>query len=114
MSDNEDSTVLLSATAPDLHLTGEERDDQLATKHNVTAKPSTMPQGSSSFLFVSASMAALGGLLFGYDIGIISTALPQITKEFSLTCFEQEMVVSLMLVGALFATIVGGIHFNVI
>jgi MFS family permease len=54
-------------------------------------------------------MAALGGLLFGYDIGIISTALPQIKTEFSLNCFQQEMVVSFMLVGALFASLVGGI-----
>lgn len=54
-------------------------------------------------------MAAIGGLLFGYDIGIISIALPQIKTEFSLSCFQQEMVVSLMLVGALFASLVGGI-----
>jgi hypothetical protein len=64
---------------------------------------------SNVFLFCSACMAALGGLLFGYDIGIISTALPQIKTEFSLNCFQQEMVVSFMLVGALFASLVGGI-----
>lgn len=65
-------------------------------------------KGSSTFLFISASMAALGGLLFGYDIGIISAALPQVKQTFALSCAEQEAVVSLMLVGALFASLVGG------
>lgn len=63
---------------------------------------------SSTLLVMSATTAALGGLLFGYDVGIISTALPQIQAHFGLDCFQQEMVVSFMLIGALVASLAGG------
>ena len=62
----------------------------------------------SNLSLVAASTAALGGVLFGYDIGIVSTALPQIKDEFKLNCSQQEAVVSSMLVGALLATFFGG------
>ena len=112
MSDNEDSaTILLSVGNNNCH--DGESDTQIVPGSQRTEfddKPSAPAKTSSSiFLFISASMAALGGLLFGYDIGIISTALPQLTSEFSLHCNQQEMVVSLMLIGALFASLVGGI-----
>lgn len=111
MSDNEDATVLLSTGGGHESLNEDEQSiERLSNNGRTIPLPENQPKlkGSSSFLFMSASMAALGGLLFGYDIGIISTALPQIKEEFSLTCFQQEMVVSLMLVGALFASLIGG------
>ncbi|WP_306715531.1 sugar porter family MFS transporter [Burkholderia dolosa] len=45
-------------------------------------------------------MAALAGLLFGLDIGVISGALPFIAKHFVLTDGAQEWIVSSMMVGA--------------
>lgn len=109
MSDNEDATVLLSeGGGHECPNDDEEQSSQRLSNNSSTTPTSANSKGSSSFLLVSAIVAALGGLLFGYDIGIISTALPQIKAEFSLTCFQQEMVVSLMLVGALFASLVGG------
>lgn len=115
MCDNEeDATVLLTAGGQeslndDLQIASNNQQQRLSNNGPAISKPN-----SNVFLFCSASMAALGGLLFGYDIGIISTALPQIKVEFSLTCFQQEMVVSLMLVGALFASLVGGSNFAMI
>lgn len=58
-------------------------------------------------LFVSIS-AALAGLLFGLDIGVISGALPFITKHFQLTSHEQEWVVSSMMLGAAIGAICNG------
>ena len=46
--------------------------------------------------------------MFGYELGIISGALLQLQTEFRLTCFQQEAVVSALLVGALLASLVGG------
>jgi hypothetical protein len=110
MSDHEDSAVIL-LTVNNSNNCNDESDTQIEPNQNQTeTNENGSKKPSSMFLFISASMAALGGLLFGYDIGIISTALPHITKEFSLLCHQQEMVVSLMLVGALFASLVGGMY----
>lgn len=109
MSDHEESSIIL-LTVNNRDNCNDESDTQIAEPSHNQIETNNGP--SSMFLFISAGVAALGGLLFGYDIGIISTALPQITNEFSLLCHQQEMVVSLMLVGALFASLVGGKNFD--
>ena len=63
----------------------------------------------------AAFFAALGGLLFGYDLGIVSGALLQLENKdgklddtFNLGTFEQELVVSLFLIGAILASLTAG------
>jgi sugar porter (SP) family MFS transporter len=51
----------------------------------------------------------LAGLLFGYDQGVISGALPLITKDFGLTSFVSEIVTSWVTVGALFGALAAGL-----
>ncbi|HXN73571.1 MAG TPA: sugar porter family MFS transporter [Candidatus Acidoferrales bacterium] len=63
---------------------------------------------STGFVYIAAAFAALGGLLFGYDTGVISGALIFIQKSFSLSVFHQELVVSVVLVGAAVASLTGG------
>lgn len=63
---------------------------------------------SKAFVYVAAAFAALGGLLFGYDTGVISGALIFIQKTFSLSTFHQELVVSVVLVGACVGALSGG------
>jgi sugar porter (SP) family MFS transporter len=58
-------------------------------------------------LFVSC-IAAIGGILFGYNASVISGALLFITRDFSLTTIEQELIVSTLLVGALIGALAGG------
>lgn len=60
-------------------------------------------------LLLSATVSLLGGLIFGYELGIISGALLQLQTDFQLSCFEQEVVVSAILIGALLASLAGGI-----
>jgi sugar porter (SP) family MFS transporter len=49
----------------------------------------------------TAAITALGGLLFGYDTGVISGALLFLHVSFgTLSSFEKELVTSLLLVGA--------------
>ncbi|MBI5272777.1 MAG: sugar porter family MFS transporter [Chlamydiia bacterium] len=58
-------------------------------------------------LFVSL-IAALGGLLFGFNTSIVSGALLFLAKDFNLTTIQQEVVVSSLLIGALVGAFVGG------
>ncbi|NWI50661.1 GTR10 protein, partial [Calyptomena viridis] len=60
-------------------------------------------------LLLSATVSLLGGLIFGYELGIISGALLQLQTDFHLSCFKQEVLVSAVLIGALLASLVGGI-----
>jgi SP family myo-inositol transporter-like MFS transporter 13 len=54
------------------------------------------------------TMAALGGFLFGYDTGVISGAMLMIRREFVLTPWQQEVVVSSTVLSAFFSSIAGG------
>jgi len=60
------------------------------------------------FVHTAALFAALGGLLFGYDTGVISGALIFIKRDFDLTTMAEEIVVSGVLLGATIGAIMGG------
>ncbi|MDF2778915.1 MAG: arabinose:proton symporter [Enterobacteriaceae bacterium] len=53
--------------------------------HNAPSLPRALQDTRRMNLFVSIS-AAVAGLLFGLDIGVIAGALPFITDHFTLTC----------------------------
>lgn len=57
--------------------------------------------------FVSVA-AAVAGLLFGLDIGVIAGALPFITDHFTLSNRLQEWVVSSMMLGAAIGALFNG------
>ena len=75
---------------------------------NVTEILGSPEEEYSNFVYVVAAIAALNGLLFGFDIGIISGALLYIKQSFALSTFLQEVVVSGVLVGAMLGAAVGG------
>ncbi|KAK3266931.1 Vacuolar glucose transporter 1 [Cymbomonas tetramitiformis] len=52
--------------------------------------------------------AATAGLLMGYNIGVISGALSQIGEYFSLSTFQKELCVSIIVMGALVGSPIGG------
>ncbi|NXS49030.1 GTR12 protein, partial [Balaeniceps rex] len=64
--------------------------------------------GCGTFTFLSSAVAAVSGLLMGYELGLISGALLQMSNILALSCKEQEIVVSSLLFGALFASLTGG------
>ena len=76
--------------------------------HKQVAIPTKAHLRGTTFVYVAALFAALGGLLFGYDTGVISGALIFIKREFGLTTTAEEIVVSGVLLGATIGAIVGG------
>ena len=64
--------------------------------------PDNKKQGHSNkaMTFFVCFLAALAGLLFGLDIGVIAGALPFITNDFKIDSHVQEWVVSSMMFGA--------------
>ena len=54
----------------------------------------------NTFLYTLTALSCIGGFLFGYDTGVISGALVQITDKFDLTEWEKELVVSITVGGA--------------
>ena len=54
----------------------------------------------NGLVYFAVGVAALGGLLFGYDTGVISGAILLIKHQFSLSATIEEIVVGAVLVGA--------------
>jgi len=61
-----------------------------------------------AFVLLVASVAALGGLLFGYDTGVISGAILFISKEFDLTTRLQAFTISVVLLGCMLGAVLAG------
>jgi sugar porter (SP) family MFS transporter len=60
-------------------------------------------------LIWTSAITALGGLLFGYDTGVVSGALLFLKDSFgSLDAFDKELVTSLLLVGAVVGAVLAG------
>ncbi len=64
--------------------------------------------GNPRLVYLAAAISALGGLLFGYDTGVISGAILFIAKDFSLSPGIEEIVVSAVLLGSLVGAAAGG------
>ena len=78
------------------------------TNRGVTSPARAREASGTAFVYVAAVFAALGGLLFGYDTGVISGAVIFIKKDFALSTFPQELVVSVVLAGAAIGALTGG------
>jgi len=60
------------------------------------------------FIYRISTIAALGGVLYGYDMGIIAAAALFVKRTFRLSTVMEEWVVSIVLIGAMIGAIVGG------
>ncbi len=63
----------------------------------------------TTFVIVAAAIAAVGGILFGFDTGVISGAILFIVEEWNLTARMAERATSSVLIGAVIGAIAGGV-----
>ncbi|AFC87566.1 sugar porter family MFS transporter [Frateuria aurantia] len=69
-------------------------------------KSPTTSLSASGYMTMIASIAAIAGGLYGYDTGIISGALGQISHDFSLSHVGEELVTAAILAGAVIGSLV--------
>lgn len=94
--------------------TNDDEEKGLLADHNIDGsneceRGSLLGQTKLTLYSVGIScIAAVGGLLFGYDTGVVSGALPLLEEEFSLSEIEEEAFVSAAIAACVVGALIGG------
>lgn len=107
MSDEEDATVLLGGKTEDrtkISTTLVVQQPVNVCGPNVT----DIAPRTDVALLLASFVTFLGGVTFGYDMGIGSNVIAQIKDTFALTCMEQHVMSITWFIGAIIASFVGG------
>jgi sugar porter (SP) family MFS transporter len=78
------------------------------TRTTAPSQHADAPGRHSHRLGIIAVVATFGGLLFGYDTGVINGALEPLEEDLHLTSFTEGLVVSILIFGAAIGALVGG------
>ncbi|NNC22637.1 sugar porter family MFS transporter [Salinisphaera sp. USBA-960] len=82
--------------------------NNIDTSENPKDLPPERPGAHTSRLGMIAFLATFGGLLFGYDTGVINGAVNPMKVDLSLTPMSQGFVVSILVFGAAFGAAIAG------
>jgi len=93
-----------STSPAHLHIMNTASTFSTAPKITIQTKPV-----NNSFIVKVSVVAALGGLLFGFDTAIISGAIPYITTYFKLDEFTLGWAVSVILIGCAIGALAAGV-----
>jgi hypothetical protein len=67
-----------------------------------------MPESLSWFAIFAITTVSWGGLLFGYDIGIITSTIDATKQDIPMTAIEEGLVMSLIGAGSIFGALIAG------
>src|SRR5580692_5032938 len=67
-----------------------------------TEEPVREQGGSVRYLYLPTAVAAIGGLLFGFDTAVINGAIVFLKRQFALTDSQTEIGASSLLLGCVF------------
>ncbi|KAL8620615.1 hypothetical protein ACOMHN_017896 [Nucella lapillus] len=84
------------------------RESSPGGKATVVSQPHPTRRGNTIFIYLLSCFAAIGGLLFGYDTGIISGSMLLIQPYFQLSTFWEEVIVSGTIGAAALSALAGG------
>src|SRR5690348_809950 len=79
--------------------------------HSTIGSQAAVGSGSGAkpgFLVKLTVISTLGGLLFGYDTGVISGALPFLKADLHLSSVQEATFVSSLLFGCMIGALIGG------
>ncbi|MFC1538254.1 sugar porter family MFS transporter [Candidatus Latescibacterota bacterium] len=79
------------------------KEHDLMTDSNIISN-----EENTVYVYAIALVAALGGLLFGFDTGVISGAISFVTNEFSLNAHQEGFAVSNLLIGCIIGAVTAG------
>src|SRR5438094_6626216 len=74
---------------------------------NTTGHVEQVRKGSARYLYLPAMVAAIGGLLFGFDTAVINGAIVFIKQQFSLSDSQTEIAASSLLLGCVVGASIG-------
>jgi len=74
----------------------------------LSAPATSQPRVNQVFIWRVSFIAGLGGILYGFDMGVIAAALIFVRTSFGLSTKMEEVLVSVVLVGSMIGALVGG------
>src|ERR1035441_4835268 len=80
-----------------------------STHAKMDAAAFTAPDAPRRSIYLPALVAAMGGLLFGFDTAVINGAIVFLKRQFSLSASQTELAASSILVGCALGTCVAGL-----
>jgi SP family arabinose:H+ symporter-like MFS transporter len=72
------------------------------TPESVVVDDGSPQYGLARFLYLPAAIAAIGGLLFGFDTAVINGAIVFLKRQFALSDSQTEFGASSLLLGCVF------------
>ena len=80
----------------------------MGSARRASTHPQASGQGSRVFVYFVAAVAAMSGLLFGFDIAVINGAIVFLKQEWGLSPEQTELAASSLLVGCIVGAAAGG------